>query len=132
MNSRVFCFLTAAFVSMVVPSVNPRAAVAQLNPPADTAAPGNRISINVVVTDKKGQPIRDLQPGDFTVFDNEEPQRLLAFRARGVGDENASYLFTFKAARADRSDEYHEIAVRVDRPNVNVRTIKGYYPHPHF
>ena len=86
----------------------------------------------MVVTDKKGHPIRELQPGDFTVFDNDEPQRLLAFRAREVGDENPSYLLTFRAARADRSDEYHEIAVRVDRPNLNVRTIRGYYPHPQF
>lgn len=55
--------------------------LAQSSPAADDTPRGNRISINVVATDKKGQPIRDLQAGDFTVFDNKEPQKVLAFHA---------------------------------------------------
>lgn len=131
MNSRVSCLLTAAFAWMVIPSVQ-GAAATQSNSPADTATPGGRISINVVVTDKKGQPVRELQAGGFTVFDNDEPQKLLAFRPRVLGDATASYLLTFKTAHANSSDKCHAIAVRVDRPNLNVRTIRGYCPHPQF
>jgi VWFA-related protein len=80
-NTRVSCFLQAVFVWIAVASANPGAAVAQSNPPTDAQMPGNHILINVVVTDKKGQPIHDLQAGDFTVLDNKAPQKLLAFRA---------------------------------------------------
>ncbi len=46
-------------------------------PPADS----NRISIDVVVSDKLGHPVRGLKAGDFTLLDNKAPQKLLSFRA---------------------------------------------------
>jgi VWFA-related protein len=46
-----------------------------------SAAEGRRISIDVEVTDKSGRPIRGLEAGDFSVFDNNQPQKLLDFHA---------------------------------------------------
>ena len=65
---------------MVISSAYAATAPAQTNPPADAATPGKHISINVVVAQKKGQPIHGLREGDFTVLDNKQPQKLLAFR----------------------------------------------------
>lgn len=50
--------------------------------PQQTASPlanPNRIHIDVMVKDKSGQPLRGLQPTDFTVRDNGEPQKLATF-----------------------------------------------------
>jgi hypothetical protein len=114
---------------MVITSTNDDAVLAQPNASADTTTPSSRISINVVVKDSMGRPIHDLQADDFTVFDNNEPQRLLAFRAVVVRDATASYALTVKASHSDRSNEYHKIDVRVDRSNLEVRTIRGYFAH---
>jgi hypothetical protein len=97
---------------------------ARSNPPSDDATPINRNSINLLVRDQKGQPI---QQADFTAFDNDEPQNLLTFRAAAVRDAPGIYKLTLEVAHADHADEYHEIAVRVDRPNLDVHMIRGYY-----
>jgi len=39
------------------------------------------ITVNVVVTDKSGQPVSGLQENDFTLLDNKRPQKLTSFRA---------------------------------------------------
>jgi hypothetical protein len=125
-KSLVSCFLQAACVWIVIASASPIAAVAQSNQPADIANAGTRIWINVVVTDKKGQPIRGLHAEDFTVFDSQEPQKLLGFRVASVRAATLSYELTIKAPASDHSNEYHPIEVLVDRPNLIVRTIQGY------
>ena len=48
---------------------------------ADQTVASGRISINVVVSDKLGHPVAGLQAGDFTLFDNKQPQKLVGFRA---------------------------------------------------
>ena len=48
---------------------------------AALAAARRRITIDVTATDKQGNPIRGLQAQDFTLFDNQQPQKLLAFQA---------------------------------------------------
>ncbi|MGB6689442.1 MAG: VWA domain-containing protein [Terracidiphilus sp.] len=59
------------------------AAPAQPGPQANTAptASDHLISIDVDVTDKSGHPIGGLSVADFTVLDNDQPQKLLTFRA---------------------------------------------------
>lgn len=52
-----------------------------LNQPQTPVTDKNRIILNVVVTDKKGQPIPGLQAGDFTLLDNGQPKDISAFRA---------------------------------------------------
>lgn len=41
----------------------------------------NRVTIDVVVADSLGHPIRGLQAGDFTLLDNKEAKKLTGFRA---------------------------------------------------
>lgn len=79
-------FITSANLSLTQappPTVRPPQAVTAENaaaPPADS----KRISINVVVSDKLGHPIRGLKADDFTLLDNKVPQKLLSFRALDV------------------------------------------------
>ena len=51
--------------------------------PASSAAVGasdHAITLDVVVTDKSGQPVRDLQQQDFTLLDNKAPQKITSFQ----------------------------------------------------
>ena len=42
---------------------------------------GSRIRLNVVVNDKSGKPVSDLQQQDFQILDNKSPQQILSFEA---------------------------------------------------
>jgi VWFA-related protein len=44
---------------------------------------GSRIRLNVVVNDKSGKPVSDLQQQDFQILDNKSPQQILSFEAVG-------------------------------------------------
>lgn len=46
-----------------------------------------------------------------------------------VRDASASYELTFDAAQGDRTNEFHALQVKVDKPGVKVRTTAGYYAH---
>lgn len=49
---------------------------------AQQPAPANRrITLDVVVTDKHGDPVAGLNQQDFTLLDNKGPQKILAFQA---------------------------------------------------
>lgn len=62
----------------------PLAALAQQ--PATPAAPAKQpIVLDVVVT-KSGKPVPNLPQQDFTVFDNGQPSKILAFRAHNLAD----------------------------------------------
>jgi len=50
--------------------------------------------------------------------------------ARCAADADASYVLSFDSARADQVNEYHSIAVRVDKPGIAARTRTGYYAQP--
>lgn len=45
------------------------------------ASDDNNIAITVAVTDKSGRPITGIEATNFKVFDNKQPQKILAFRA---------------------------------------------------
>ena len=49
---------------------------------------------------------------------------------RAVADADAFYELTFEAPKADHSDEYHQVEVRVNRPGLTARTEQGYYDQP--
>jgi VWFA-related protein len=50
-------------------------------PPGSVIGNGSRaIQLDVVVTDKSGAPVADLQPGDFKLLDNKQPQSLVSVR----------------------------------------------------
>ncbi|HMG86681.1 MAG TPA: VWA domain-containing protein [Terracidiphilus sp.] len=44
-----------------------------------------------------------------------------------VRDASGGYDLTFAPAPGDRVNEYHALDVRVDKPNIKVRTTSGYY-----
>ena len=39
------------------------------------------ITLDVVVTDKSGKPVTDLEAKDFTLLDNRQSQKILSFQA---------------------------------------------------
>ncbi len=59
------------------------------------------ISLDVVVTDKSGAPVADLQQGDFKLADKKQPQSILSFRAAdgvgGKGDAPAEAILVVDA-----------------------------------
>jgi len=44
-------------------------------------APDHHMTLDVVVTDKSGKPIPNLQQQDFTLLDNKQPVKILSFEA---------------------------------------------------
>ena len=77
----VIAVIVGASFSQAAQAPNP-AAQPQASP-SETGAGSNdhRISIDVIVADKQGHPVRGLKAGDFTLLDNKAPQKLVAFRA---------------------------------------------------
>jgi VWFA-related protein len=59
--------------------------------PAVTIRANSRlVVVDVVVTDKKGQPIPGLKPEDFTLDENGKKQKISVFTAPGTSDANAA------------------------------------------
>jgi VWFA-related protein len=50
-------------------------------PAPSPGAPQGEIKIDVLVTDRAGQPVGGLTQKDFTLFDNKKPRPILSFRA---------------------------------------------------
>jgi hypothetical protein len=49
-----------------------------------------------------------------------------------IRDADAYYTLTFAAPPADRTNEYHDLHLQVDKPDSVVRTTSGYYANvPH-
>jgi hypothetical protein len=119
-------------------------------PPAVILTPRS-IHLNVVVTTKSGQPVTGLQQRDFTIFDNNSTRSITSFAAitikprspkvtgpfrfagepsdAGSGDrwELLQYEITFDAPCAERANEYHQVEIKVDKPNLMVRARQGYF-----
>jgi VWFA-related protein len=47
-----------------------------------------------------------------------------------ASDAEAYYILSFDAPRADHADEFHSLAVTVDKPGAVARTRTGYYNQP--
>jgi VWFA-related protein len=47
-----------------------------------------------------------------------------------VEDARAFYTLTFDPPRADHVNEYHDLAVQIDKPGLTARTSTGYYNQP--
>jgi len=121
MRIRVCRFFAAGLMGLTMNGMRAQAVEGPTNS-------GSRISINVVVTDEDGQPVRDLRQSDFAVFEDNARREMTAFSPSPKGWEG-NYRITFSAARGEGGNEYHSVAVRVERPYLDVRTIKGYYAH---
>ena len=60
----------------------------------DATAPresGRRITLDVVVTDKSGNPVPGLQQQDFTLLDDKQPQAILSFRATDLATNDSTH-----------------------------------------
>jgi VWFA-related protein len=68
--------------------------------PAAPEAAGNKITLDVVVAAKNGQPVGGLTEQDFTVLDNKAPQKIIAFRALGDGDAPVEFLIVIDDVNA--------------------------------
>jgi VWFA-related protein len=71
------------------PPAAPAAPATPATTPAKNAAPApppdHRISLDVVVTDKAGNPQSGLQQQDFTILDDKQPENILSFHATDEG-----------------------------------------------
>lgn len=66
-----------------------RSSAVQTRSQTDSAAiDGNRITIDVTVSDPLGHSVAGLQASDFTVLDNRDPQKLICFRALDAGSSS--------------------------------------------
>ena len=128
-------------------------ASAQLGSSEGGAASRN-VRLNVVVTTASGQCVTDLQQKDFKVLDNSRYQTITSFRAVTISPKQAEvpdrasaagsgansgcyeqgelfqYEITFDVPRDARPNEYHGVEVKVYKPNLTVRTRRGYFREP--
>jgi hypothetical protein len=128
-------------------------ASAQQGSSEDDAASRN-VRLNVVVTTASGQCVTDLQQKDFKIFDNNLPQTMTSFRAVTISPKQVEvpdraysagnvadagcyqqgelfqYEITFNVPSDARPNEYHGVEVKVYKPNLTVRTRRGYFTQP--
>jgi hypothetical protein len=88
------------------------------------------VRLLVAVTTKTGQPVTDLREQDFTVFDGDVIRQIIWFRPVPMNSSTARtspiYELTFDGARSSGHREFHEVGIRVDRPDLKVITRQGY------
>jgi VWFA-related protein len=81
----------APTVVQPAPASAPAAPAAPASPAADTAIPasGGGIHLDIVVTDRSGKPVSGLTASDFTLLDNNQPSRIVTFRAYDASANSA-------------------------------------------
>jgi VWFA-related protein len=78
--------------------------------PAATGSVGRRVSLDVVVTDKSGNPVGGLQQQDFTILDGKGPQPITSFRA---------------VAEGGQADDPIRVVFVIDEVNVSFRAMSN-------
>jgi hypothetical protein len=118
---------------------------------SEDGAASRNVRLNVVVTTASGQCVTDLQQKDFKVLDNSRYQTITSFRAVTISPKQAEapdraiaagngansgcyeqgelfqYEITFNVPSDARPNEYHGVEVKVYKPNLTVRTRRGYF-----
>jgi VWFA-related protein len=82
-------FIVPALAQQTTPAPSPSPSPAPAPAAAEAPAPGTptfavgaeRVTVDAVVTDKKGNPITDLSPADFTILEDGKPQQIANFEA---------------------------------------------------
>lgn len=69
-----------------------------------------RVSLDVVVTDKTGKPVGNLEPFDLTLLDNSQPRKILSFRRTD-------------ALRGSRFDPPVEVILVIDAVNLPYQAV---------
>ena len=84
----VVCLTLSA--SAQKPMQTPNVPLPELSAPSD-----GPITLNVMVTDKAGHPIRGLQKSDFTLLDDRQPTEIRSFAANDASAPNAPPVGVF-------------------------------------
>lgn len=99
--------------------------------PAQNAQPapgeaGGSIQLDVVVTDKSGVPVSDLQLGDFTLLDNNVPRTITSFEAVDGRQANVEVILVIDAVNSDSRD------VAIEREEIKrfLKTDQGRLAYP--
>jgi hypothetical protein len=106
------------------------AASAQQPITAEENPQDHSVQLNVVVTDRLTLSVTDLQQRDFAVLDDGSDRTITSFKATALGDGVFQYQITFEGSNAKTPNEFHHLEVRIGRPNLTVKTQKGYYAQP--
>jgi hypothetical protein len=112
------------------------------------------VRLRIFVTAKSGDAVTNLRRQDFTIYDRGAIQPITSFRvvlpkrqqgkqgvvtvslkrsedANSPADIYPLYEISFEGARSRGPREFHQIEVRVDRPNLRVETSQGYLTTGH-
>jgi VWFA-related protein len=73
----------------------------------------NYVSVDVIVTDSKGNPVLDLKPEDFEVTEEGKPQKVESFQVVKVGQEQGNQLPSPIRTQADMEREAERADVRI-------------------
>ncbi len=99
-------------------------AVASL--PADSA--NRQVTLDVAVADGSGQPLRGLQPQDFTLYDNKQPQKIVAFRA--VGSATAEPPVAIVLVVDEVNTSYQDVVIERQQIEKFLRQSGSQLPQP--
>jgi VWFA-related protein len=109
--------------------------------PLDPSSPGMMRS-NFYKVFLKGVPsARQAESGDLSVpvlaihsggLMFNTPGDLVGLLNRCVAEAKVYYTLGFGPSKADHTDEYRELEVKISKPDMKVRTIAGYYAEPAF
>jgi len=109
--------------------------------PLDPSSPGMMHS-NFYKVFLKGVPsAQQAESGDLSVpvlaihsggLVFNTPGDLVGLLNRCVAEAKAYYTLGFGPSKADHTDEYHELEVKINKPDMKVRTNAGYYAEPAF
>jgi hypothetical protein len=137
--ARSICLFLSAILLSSSPAFTQQASL------RDPIVSNGAVRLVVIVLDSSGHPVTDLRQKDFTVFDDEFIRPIRVFAA--VGENKGSpklravemrsntqasaanvprYEITFDAAVASELKEYHRVEVKVDRPDLQIITSRGY------
>ena len=101
--------------------------------PRGLAVFGYDVSLPSVAPEVDGRVLRNLQGTLYTLANLTDGRAIinrndvLPGLAQIVRDQSAYYLLGYTSSDAPTDGEFHEIEVRVARPDVNVRHRRGYY-----
>ena len=71
------------------------------------------VSVDVIVTDSKGNPVLDLKPQDFEVFEEGKPQKVESFQVIKVGQDSTAPVPSQIRTQADIEREAERADVRI-------------------
>jgi TonB family protein len=88
------------------------------------------VVVDVTVTDRLGQQVPGLRSSDFSLLENNVAQPIETFAMvplSGASGTTSYYLLGYRAAPAQPGGAFRKLQVKVDRPDVHVRSREGYY-----